>query len=359
MKITLLRNLTKDIAEDVWRASRSQDTPTDGVKKVDAPVNDFPVVTLAVECTIAEREVFVTMRDHVIWARTSRVDDPLKFEVDSHYDIRSFDDNQFDMNEKRNMGLSQDHYRLHLPLVAMTSFTCQISMRSLIKLWHVFNDLCDDAIEPQASDMYGVAAAQMLRVIEHCGWKDSIGHIKRIDLFPEIENAGGGRIGDMLTIHLPVVPIALRAQVIRHRSLFVKDGMADILKAPGEFQIGDALSMQISADIDTWRGIISKRQCWLAQHDLWKPLVDQVAVTMGNMHMLPCSGKESKLSNCPYEKDAMLRYTSADPNPPCPMHALLNDIDFTDHKDDARDMIASDSRPAFWYQILSNVRVEK
>lgn len=358
MKIALLRNLTKDIAEEVWRASRSQDTPVDGVRLVDAPVNDFPVVTLAVECTIAEREVFTSMRDHVLWARTSRVDNPLEFIVDPCFNSKDYEVHRDDMREDLNNGKSQDEYRMHLPLVAMTSFTCQISMRSLIKIWYVFCDLCDDAIADEESAMYGVAANEIMKIIEHTGYKDAIGHIKSIDLFPEIEIGAGGRIGDMLSVYVPVIPVALRAQVVRHRSLFVKDGIGDVLRNAGDYVIGNTIPMQVSADVETWRGIISKRQCWLAQHDLWKPIVDQVAGVMGNMHMLPCSAYHGK-SVCPYEKDAELRYTSADPNPPCPMHAYLTDRDFTEHKKDALQMVERDSRPGFWYSIISSTRIEK
>lgn len=358
MKIKLIRNMTKDIAAEVWRASRSQDVPTDGVHLIDAPVNDFPAVTLGIECTIAEREVFVTFRDHVMWARTSRVDNPLEYVVDEHFDPEEFEYFRKAMLVLKEQGDSQDEYRLDLPLIAMTSFTCQISARTLIKIWHTFNDLCDDAMDDRLYAMYGKAATELMKIIEHIGYKDATRSIRPVEAFPDIENGAGGRVGDMLTVYIPDAPIALRAQVIRHRSLFVKDMMRDILNKAHKFSIGQRVPIQISADIDTWRGIISKRQCWLAQHDLWKPVVDQVAMTMGNMHMLPCSAKTG-LAICPYNEDAELRYTSADPNPPCPMHAYLTDADFTDHKEDALEMVERDNRPAFWYSIIASTRVDR
>lgn len=343
MKIEIVRDCTNGIEDFVWRASRHQDTDCSGVNKIDAPVMDFPILTLAIECTIAEREVFVSYRDHVMWARTSRVDDPLLFEVDSMYDPRYYEVNRATMTSNKNHGMSQDDYRMQLPLVAMTSFTLQVSIRTLKKMQMTFDALSKYA----ASGLFYRAAEVIQSILQSVGY----GHVEMgyVDVLPKPESGSSGRVGDMVTIYLPSAPIALRAQAIRHRSLMIKDNMIDKLKHVDVLTIGSQVELQISADISTWRHIAEKRQCWLAQHDLWRPVLKAVSSIVDLSQALPCSG-----GACPYEADAVLRYSDKDPNPPCPMHAHINKIRFIEHTVDALQMVKRDSRPSWWNTVIKN-----
>ena len=64
----------KNLSRVAWELSRSPDdkTPLDTILSIDAPVNEVPSIVMSVECTILEREIFASFRDHVMWARTSR-----------------------------------------------------------------------------------------------------------------------------------------------------------------------------------------------------------------------------------------------------------------------------------------------
>lgn len=344
MKIEIVRNCTPDIAEYVWRASRHQDADVSGVAMIDAPVMDFPILTLAIECTIAEREVFVSYRDHVMWARTSRVDDPLLFEVDSSFHAARYERNRQMMQENKDNGMKQDDYRMLLPMVAMTSFTLQVSIRTLSKMFLTFVQLYRETTE----GIFGMAAEKIADVLSDAGYV--AGQISAYaDVMPLLKAEGSGRIGDMLTIYLPNAPIALRAQVIRHRSLHVKDSLRTALAGLRNLTIGSPIAMSVSADVSVWEGIASKRQCWLAQHDLWKPLLDQAGKFLDLSRKLPCSG-----GRCPYEADAVLRYSDKDPNPPCPMHAAITKTPFREHIVDASQMVQRDSRPLWWNMIIKN-----
>lgn len=358
MKMKILRDCTKDVAERAWMASRHLGADTSGIKDVDAPVMDFPVVTLAVECTILEREIIVSYRDHVMWARTSRVDSPLDFVVDPcvaeelKFFVAAAKSRMIqDMNE----GMAQDQYRMSLPVMALTSFTMQISTRSLIKLYRTFRDLraagCSDT-----DDLFSSAIIAIGNVLSDIGISAADSKIKYVNVLPTIKNGATGRVGDMLTVYLPRAPLALRAQVIRHRSLSVKDGLRDFIIDGLHYTIGNTLPMSVSADVDTWIDIISKRSCWMAQHDLWKPLVDIARNQLGSdERLLPCSK-----GVCPYDLDAKLRYTDKDPGAPCPMHAWLNKRNLDWHEIQAcEDQVEAEGRPEFWSNIIAQHKDER
>lgn len=345
MKIEILRDMTKGVAEQVWRDSRHQDSDVSGVHKIDAPVMDFPTLTLAIECTIAEREVFVSFREHVMWARTSRVDDPLLFEVTPLVESRHYEQRRRKMQQDKDSGVSQDDYRMALPLVAMTSFTLQVSVRTLIKMFWTFKQLSETTNHAFFADA-ALKISQTLGKVDHSPMDMPNAYV---DVLPDVGEFESGRVGDMITIYIPDATIALRAQAIRHRSLQIKDSMRSRLYNADVLTIGDRIILSISADVEVWKGIAKKRQCWLAQHDLWKPVLDEVGKIIDLSKELPCSS-----GSCPYEADAVLRYTDKDPNPPCPMHACITKTRFVEHTVDALQMVKRDSRPNWWNTVIKN-----
>ena len=131
----------KNLSRVAWELSRSPDdtTPLDTILSIDAPVNEIPSIVMSVQCTILEREIFASFRDHVMWARTSRVDAPSEFVVPEYFQLS--EDNATIMLLKQKIkadmdaGIIQDEYRLHMPICAMTSFTTRLSWRGLIKIY--------------------------------------------------------------------------------------------------------------------------------------------------------------------------------------------------------------------------------
>jgi hypothetical protein len=67
-----------------------------------------------------------------------------------------------------------------------------------------------------------------------------------------------------------------------------------------------------------WRAIARQRNCWIAQAELWQPLLADLNAALG-APSLPCEG-----GNCPYSGDCRLRLERKDPNPPCPRQIRLD-----------------------------------
>ena len=77
---------------------------------------------------------------------------------------------------------------------------------------------------------------------------------------------------------------------------------------------------------------------------MWATIINQVQEQLGTQS-LPCNN-----GKCPYHTDAELRYTDADPNPPCPIHAKMHSVSVTPGEIDAmNDLILKDQRSiTFW-----------
>jgi len=330
------------VVKAAWTSSRHlDDTPVEQLYGIDAPVADFASVTLDVQCTIIEREIICTFRDHIVWARTSRVDDPADFEIDEHFNYDCYAQYKLKMQFERSKGVSQDTYRMSLPVVALTRLTMKISARSLVKLMRAFHYIGTN------DQLFYDAAVECQRV-----YREAFGHeppesIKYVELFPVIEEASStGVAGDQVVVSAHV-PIALRAQMIRHRALYTKTNKTDLLYDYEDNTIGTPVMIQASGDRSVWEDLIAKRACWMAQADLWAPLLNRVSRMLGiETRALPC-----KNGSCPYDKDAQLRYTSADPGAPCPMHSVLTSTKIEDFNP-IHDQMVREQRPHFWMNII-------
>ena len=362
MKITLLSIEGLEAAAEGWRLSRDVNSVVkwEDVFTVDVPVNELPTCHLLFEdFTILEREIFMSPRNHVAWARTSHVDDPLKFEVP--YEIeknmtRGFVDKcRTDMTNRKEAGASQDEWRENLPIMSTTSWTERISFRDLVKITGYFYRLCDDhrvnlfirhrlkrvAIELESIiDKFTRSPAATDMVLRKYQKADFLRE-GLISVFNGKSSSAG-----FMTIGL-VVPIWMRAQIVRHRNLaFVDDFHARVLcnKDVLEMTNKDELFMEVVATIDFWKSVLVKRSCWLAQDslafgkDLWARLIEQAGM---DETMLPCAD-----GSCPYSKDAALRLTDADPGTPCPRYCNINKIDKAPYLNDMK--TAANSRPDYW-----------
>jgi hypothetical protein len=119
------------------------------------------------------------------------------------------------------------------------------------------------------------------------------------------------------------IPLSLRAQLIRHRTISVVDNLLDLMMMDGVLSTAHSVLMtvEVSASNYVWESIISKRNCWVAQVDLWKPLIDEVNKHIHTKELiLPCNN-----GVCPYSGDCVERLKGSDPGVPCPRHALLMD----------------------------------
>ncbi len=345
MEIEIITSSGKKIAKNAWTLSRHEDGATiESISKIDAPVNDFPSVVLHINSTIIEREVFSSMRDHVIWARTSRVDEIRNFEVDKIFSIHS-ETHEYLRKTMRGMD-RQDEYRMLLPLVALTNYTIRISYRSLVKVKDYFGSLSGNTGHISA-ELFRKAEMELTTVLS----KLDFGEVKykEINIFPGILNTGTGMIGDVFTFTM-AVPFALRAQIVRARLLSVTDNMINslITELPYATQ-GTIMTVQVSGTRETWKTLLSKRSCWLAQADLWASIVRKVSDAYGfHEDILPCSD-----GTCPYASDAELRLTDKDPGAPCPVFCIDEESQIV--KSEAikfvpqmREQVLYENRSRFW-----------
>ena len=351
MKIEILSKSTesqnssqnsKHLSRLCWELSRSPDdtTPLDTILSIDAPVNEIASYVFSVECTILEREIFASFRDHVMWARTSRVDSPSEFKAPDIFENsykHILAGKRGKIFQKISEGISQDEYRTIIPLCSLTSFSTRMSWRGLIKLYKMYEHLAE-------IDGYFFVG---LRALEDAfSLSEYAKNYSFADVLPPIKDSEkvSERSGPMVTI-FQTMPIALRAQVVRHRNFTIHDNLKEIISdgEPWIKSIGEDMSVSISASSEFWKTVVNKRQCWIAQYGIWGSIIKdaQRFLDIGEQD-LPCAD-----GFCPYTKDAEIRHTDDDPGAPCPIHSKLSGMPVDKKYLPSIEKEAS-YRPAFW-----------
>tara|TARA_R100001163_G_scaffold58350_1_gene46630 strand:+ start:607 stop:1680 length:1074 start_codon:yes stop_codon:yes gene_type:complete len=340
----------KNLSRVAWELSRSPDdaTPLDTILSIDAPVNEIPSIVMSVECTILEREIFASFRDHVMWARTSRVDAPSEFEIPDYFKYSDVDAASIILKEKikseMDAGVIQDEYRLHMPISAKTSFTTRISWRGLIKIYKLYEYL-------STIDNYFIIGKDELD--NKFDLKKYAGNYSYVDPIPVLQEDEmiNCKAGPIVTIFQEMT-IGLRAQVVRHRNYTIKDNLMEIIKSKDCWTktLGDKIKISISAEIEFWKTVVNKRQCWIAQYGIWKDIIVAVQKHLSvSEEDLPCNK-----GFCPYTRDAELRHTDDDPGAPCPIHSELNSMPI-DPKYMEMVRIEASYRPAFWQKHINKL----
>jgi hypothetical protein len=370
MKIEAISVDGLDLALAGWRFSRHDAAAADWreVYTIDVPVNELPSAVLLIrDATILEREVFTSMRNHVVWARTSHVDDPAAFVVPEELAVASNEANRARMVSERDAGLSQDEWRRHLPVTSLTAFAIRISFRDLVKLIGYLRVLAADlAIIDAVADVFADAAVELtevgstyftggdaalvaaaadayqpVRFLHHGPIADPGAHVWG-------ESSNTFAVGEFVVSRIEV-PLWLRAQIVRHRPLAIVDTLyRDVLASPAvlDLTIEAPVRVEVAAARAYWRTVLSKRTCWLAQDSLagrrdpWQVIIDGHGF---DRDMLPCHD-----GRCPYAGDASLRVSGADPGCPCPRYCDISGVDKAPFRD--RMIVAARSRHPFWLE---------
>ena len=340
----------KNLSRVAWELSRSPDdtTPLDTILSIDAPVNEIPSVVMSVQCTILEREIFASFRDHVMWARTSRVDAPSEFVVPEYFQVSEERDKIILLKEKikadMDAGIIQDEYRLHMPISAMTSFTTRLSWRGLVKIYKLYQQLA------KINEYFIVGKTELNNKFQLHKYAGNYSYVDPIPMLKENERKSGV-IGPIVTV-CQEMTIGLRAQVVRHRNYTIKDNLMEIIKSEDCWTrtLGDKITISISAEIEFWKTVVNKRQCWIAQYGIWKDIIiaAQEYISISEQD-LPCNK-----GFCPYTRDAELRHTDDDPGAPCPIHS---DLTSTPIDQKYMDMVRIEAsyRPAFWQKHIEKL----
>jgi hypothetical protein len=353
-----------DSAIEAWRYSRDLfgEVNAKELLTLDVPVGEMPSVHLLFEdFTILEREIMTSPRNHVVWARTSHVDDPLEFMIPEEWDdLSGFAEHcRSRMIKEKARGKSQDEWREHLPVISHTSWTARWSYRDLLKMTRYFNYLTGKVKSDLLQKRFMKVTAELAGVLTEVFTKDPFltdDVMMKTKVVPFLHEKlllfTTNRIeaaGSFTTIPL-VVPLWLRAQIVRHRPLaFVDDFYAWLTATEIMFEtISLPIRMELSTTEQYWNSVLSKRTCWIAQDTLsdrkdpWQEIIDQNGFSPG---MLPCAD-----GRCPYAKDAGLRLTDADPGAPCPRYIQLEALDIAPYVEKMRGSLTS--RHPYWRDLV-------
>ena len=283
-----------------------------------------------------------------MWARTSRVDAPSEFVVPEYFQLSEDNETILLLKQKikadMDAGIIQDEYRLHMPICAITSFTTRLSWRGLVKIYKLYEHLAT------INEYFVIGKTELNNKFQLHKYAGNYSYVDPIPMLKEHEKTSGV-IGPIVTV-CQEMTIGLRAQVVRHRNYTIKDNLMEIIKSEDCWTrtLGDKITISISAEIDFWKTVVNKRQCWIAQYGIWKDIIiaAQEYISVSEQD-LPCNK-----GFCPYTRDAELRHTDDDPGAPCPIHS---DLTSTPIDQKYMDMVRIEAsyRPAFWQKHIEKL----
>lgn len=338
-------NFGVDLEERVKRAWRHSRPNVRGVNMwdvlaIDAPVTEFAHLVIEINAPILVREIIASWRDHTMWAQTSRVQDLHDWKV---YDRKLSTENRqriVNLYEQMNAAIDdnkkQDDYRLFLPMTYMTEFSVVVTWRSLVRMHNAFKQLMLVSYDPCVTMMFNDVIRNLRRIID-CVLSsivDKPPHPVNVEpaclhlsaplplLTSEQFNTGTHKRDGIITVTFSG-NLALRAQLVRHRYIHVIDELLTWITNYGTVS-SDPLNTPIyitaSAPEAVWLELVKKRSCWIAQADLWAPLLHLVGAHMSDpLKRLPCGA-----GVCTVQEDALQRVKGNDPGIPCPRHLQLH-----------------------------------
>lgn len=320
-----------------WGTSRPQDDNHDIEKviNIDVPVNEIEDFILKIKAPIIFRELLFTLRDHVAWAQTSRVENLEEWEVPFGYEHNPEILLCYDQMMSRKAGReAQDNFREMLPLVYMTTFTVKLSARTLVRVKDTIGEWLESkyGFERATPGPMSAMFLDIFHSLEAVIEKTIYGNLPTgvygfIDMFPELINDDlthdAMQIGDFVHVYVRAIPITLRAQIVRHRPIMFTDNMVDYLTDEAlASPVASRVRMSLMMPLAVARAMVAKRNCWIAQEDLWKPIIAPLQRLFGadGRVPLPCDGK----AHCPVGRDNELRHAGKDPAPACPIWYHFN-----------------------------------
>lgn len=362
VKLNILDNDCVHLSKRAWQHSRTGDTSTlPEILSLNLPANEIPNAVLEVECSIIEREIIASMRDHHMWARSSRVDDPIEFEmhplIAEQIDFHAMAIASKDlMREAKNIA-RQDEYRLLMPVMALTKFTLSINLRSLILLQKFFIGVSQTKSFTTPNFPVKVsmdAAYQLGEVIDKMTVGANLSKYPTVNVLPEVKEMTSGRTGGFIT-YSGTIGFSLRTHLIRHRMLFMNDNLLEIITSPtfDELTLESPVKVNITSSIDFWKRIVSTRSCWLTHYRMWKEIVETVSQYIDEdiENILPCSNGQ-----CPFSVDNNARLDDKDPNPPCPIYTNEKELLVSKrHVVNMYEQLMEDKRPEFWQNHIGKV----
>ena len=315
MKVDIINGVSMNQNLKAWFNSRPQEDRSktiDDIIGIDLPTNEFASINLFIESSIVEREIFASMRNHIMWAQGSRVNDVLSFRLDHEVlENRAFAEScrEF-MIEQSDLGARQDDYRLGLPLLSQTHYSISISFRGLVKVILYFRRVASTMGGPLKDRFDNFADLLENALFDHYGLFElpSYRDIKILDesmSWPNIMLDGSSYTDGIITV-TATLPVHLRAQLVRHRSISFRDNFLAMITSKAVLLATQTTDLKVTThgSRQDFEEVLTKRSCWMANYSVWANFLTKVEVHMGDMSsVLPCAS-----GRCPYHGDAMLRY---------------------------------------------------
>jgi len=268
MKIRMISK--NDSALAAWNSSRPEANEKDSSKiyNLDLPVSEFVRFDIEITSSIFTRELFCSLRDHVIWAQTSRVQNVLEFNmVEELSDDESFSEIRRMMIKKSLNGDRQDEYRLTLPMFSKTTYAISISLRHLVNVSKNLKYISGKCKDPYVSR---ILLVESLSIDFITNGYDTSSHKMKPILNEDIISDSNLENGEFLTV-TSEIPLYLRAQLVRHRQLLLVDNLIDIVALPDSryLTIEDLCKIQVVGSKSFLQEVASKRRCWISQYGIW------------------------------------------------------------------------------------------
>lgn len=356
-----------------WKHSRPADRKPvyETIAAIDVPVNEMSDFVLECYVPILVREIFFTMRDHVAWARTSRVDDltqwPIFVPVLEQYGVE-IDALGRQMMKDMNSSHDQDNFRMNLPLAYLTHFTMKVTPRSLVKLTMAMADEASRATDYVIKALFIQVYEQLIRCLQDTPYKQIAleGGYQKIDLLNRDyivmdEPYKVTVLGGMVAVAVAAVPLALRAQLVRHRPVSIRDDLHQYLNGRGlACSIRNTVNIELAMTMEMAASMVKKRNCWISQDDLWRPIIDALNAALRTHPdaplVLPCTGRNT----CPIERDNILRDEMKDPAPACPIWMKMVGKTYPTEVRAGIAVRFADRRgqPEFWHKQIENMEGE-
>lgn len=308
--------------------------PSYELLKLDAPIGDLPSVVLCFTTPILIREVVTSLRDIGVWSQSTRVLDLDNWDIVEGLSKEEYDRIDLDLKSHYDQELktkTQDMARMLLPTAHCSKYLVRISLRTLIKLYKYAHHL--ESIAIGSAKVVCTAFREQLDLVcyelfnDHGTefFRELLRSINMVEILHSVSmpfTSSGTE--DSITISC-MMPLAMRAQIIRHRMFQVSDDFKDLFKSDNALvtPIRHEIRVKMTAHTSIWREVARTRNCWLAQGELWAPIlreVNKIMMQNGNgMELpLPCSD-----GTCTYHAECMKRVTREEPGLPCPRHLLL------------------------------------
>lgn len=336
ISVVTLQRPSGDIALEAWHTSRPNEigATKQAIMNIDVPVNELEDFVLVMHVPVIVRDLVFTLRDHVAWARTSRADDITHWEiyhsVAQKFEIKELYD---EMMSRKNLGWPQDKFRSLIPLSYMTEFTIKLSARSLIRFMSGVEALFHKVNEQEVHILNMLN--EFHRELHKCFRNSVYGSISQyaygvhdiLPYKPMLKKDYAMMNGPFIQLGFKAMPFMLRAQLVRHRPIQFVDDFFDLLVDDGLLTPMECnLQIEMMMTIGMAQSLIVKRNCWIAQADIWQQVVKPLNNLLGDngtdAPLLPCSGK----LHCPVGKDNQLRFENKDPAPPCPLWCGMSNI---------------------------------